>query len=90
MADSPQPRPTPPQSSLLGLLARQFGGIVKALKTPVQKPADSNTLYRDCKIEEHPLPDDPNVTLRRTVIDEVIVKKGSQNDECRVQNEKPK
>jgi hypothetical protein len=32
-------------------------------------------VYRDGKVEEVPHPQDPNVTLRRTTIDEAIVKK---------------
>jgi hypothetical protein len=72
---------------VFSLLARQFGEIVKALKAPVRSPTDSNTLYRESKIEEQPLPSDPNVTLRRTVIDEVIVTGKNPNDETRNPNQ---
>jgi hypothetical protein len=61
-----------PGKGLLGWLGRQFGYVAKAVKTDVPR-ADSKTVYRDCKIEEQPLPQDANVKLRRTVIDEVIV-----------------
>jgi len=70
MADDKQPLPG---NGFLGWLGRQFGYVAKAVKTDVVPPADSKTIYRDCKIEEQPLPQDPNVKLRRTVIDEVIV-----------------
>jgi hypothetical protein len=70
MADDKQPLPG---NGFLGWLGRQFGYVAKAVKTDVAAP-DSKTIYRDCKIEEQPMPQDPNVKLRRTVIDEVIVK----------------
>ena len=76
-----------PGSGLLGWLGRQFGYVRQAVKTDVLAAPDSKTVYRDCKIEEKPLPQDPNVKLRRTVIDEVIVKE-TQSDERRTQNEK--
>jgi hypothetical protein len=71
MAEQKEPLPG---NGFLGWLGRQFGYVSKAVKTDVLAP-DSKTIYRDCKIEEQPLPQDPNVKLRRTVIDEVIVKK---------------
>ncbi len=61
-----------PGNGFLGWLGRQFGYVAKAVKTDVTAP-DSKTIYRDCKIEEQSMPQDPNVKLRRTVIDEVIV-----------------
>jgi hypothetical protein len=66
-----------PGNGLLGWLGRQFGYVKKAVATDVLAPppsTDSKTVYRDCKIEEKELPQDPNIKLRRTVIDEVIVK----------------
>jgi hypothetical protein len=63
-----------PGNGLLGWLGRQFGYVKKAVATDVVAPETSKTVYRDCTIEEKPLPQDPNVKLRRTVIDEVIVK----------------
>jgi hypothetical protein len=63
-----------PGNGLLGWLGRQFGYVKKAVATDVLAPPDSKTVYRDCTIEEKELPQDPNVKLRRTVIDEVIVK----------------
>jgi hypothetical protein len=63
-----------PGNGLLGWLGRQFGYVKKAVDTDVLAPPESKTVYRDCKIEEKELPQDPNIKLRRTVIDEVIVK----------------
>jgi hypothetical protein len=67
--------PTPPTNpnsakGLLHWLGRQVGYVTKALRTNV---ADK-TVYRDARTEEKTLPSDPNVKLRRTVIDEVVVK----------------
>jgi hypothetical protein len=61
-----------PGKGLLGWLGRQVAYVRAAMKSDV---SDSKTIYRDCKIEEKALPQDPNVTLRRTVIDEVVVEK---------------
>jgi hypothetical protein len=57
---------------VLGWLGRQFGYVAKAVKTDVKAP---KIVYRDGRVQEAPHPEDPNLTLRRTVIDEVIVKK---------------
>jgi hypothetical protein len=59
-----------PGHGLLGWLGRQVAYVKKALGTDV---STEKTIYRDCKIEEKPLPQDPKVKLRRTVIDEVVV-----------------
>jgi hypothetical protein len=64
-----------PGKGLLGWLGRQVGYVTKALKADVSSDG-SKTIYRDCKVEEKPLPNDPAVKLRRTVIDEVVVDKG--------------
>ena len=55
----------------LGWLGRQVGYVKKAMSTDVTQ----QIVHREEKVEEAKLPDKPNVTLRRTVIDEVIVKK---------------
>lgn len=69
-----EPAPKPPNglpgNGLLGWLGRQVAYVRKALGTDV---STSKTIYRDCKVEEKPLPQDPKVKLRRTVIDEVVV-----------------
>jgi hypothetical protein len=60
-----------PGAGFLGWLGRQIGYVKKAVKTD---PSPSKKLYRNESVEERTLPTDPNVTLRRTTIDEVIVK----------------
>ncbi len=60
-----------PGTGFLGWLGRQVGHVKKAMKTDVTQ----KVVHVEKKVEEAPLPQDPNVTLRRTVIDEVIVKK---------------
>ena len=54
-----------------GWLGRQVGYVKKAVKADVTR----QIVHREEKVEEANLPQDPNVTLRRTVIDEVIVTK---------------
>jgi hypothetical protein len=64
-----------PGSGFLGWLGRQVGHVKKAVKTDVTAPPSppaSKIVYRDCTVEEVPSPTDPNLKLRRTVIDEVI------------------
>jgi hypothetical protein len=48
--------------------------VKKAVKTDVTVP-QPQVVYRADKVEEVPHPAQPDVTLRRTTIDEVIVKK---------------
>jgi hypothetical protein len=69
-----------PGNGFLGWLGRQVGHVTKAVKTDVTAPSPppaSKIVYRDCTIEEVPSPTDPNVKLRRTIIDEVV----KENDE---------
>jgi hypothetical protein len=47
----------------------------------VKTDVGNKTVYRDSRVEERPLPGDPNVKLRRTVIDEVVVEKPSPPSE---------
>lgn len=63
------PSNSQPGKGLLGWLGRQVGHVARAIKTDVGQ----KTLYRESRTEEKPLPTDPNVKLRRTVIDEVVV-----------------
>ena len=60
-----------PGTGFLGWLGRQVGYVKRAVKTDVTQ----QNVHREEKVEDAKLPDKPNVTLRRTVIDEVIVKK---------------
>ena len=80
-----------PGEGFLGWLGRQVGYVSKAVKEPVtplpdpapdakppiDAPADAQTIYRDRKVVEQPMPGRPGVLLRRTVIDEAVVR----NDE---------
>lgn len=63
-----------PGGGLFGWLGRQFGYVAGAIKKDVTK----RVVHREQRVEEAKLPNQPNVTLRRTVIDEVIVDKKPQ------------
>jgi hypothetical protein len=80
MMRMPQENPQLPGDGFLGWLGRQFGYIRKAAKTDIAPPQRSKTVYRASTIEEKPLPADPNVKLRRTVIDEVIVQENNHGE----------
>jgi hypothetical protein len=60
-----------PGKGFFGWLGRQIGYVSKAV---AHDPKGAQTVYRNQSVEEKPLPDEPNVRLRRTTIDEVIVK----------------
>ena len=60
---------TLPGKGLMGWLGRQFGYI----RSAVRADATKQVIYRKDDVQETPLPDQPNVKLRRTTIDEVIV-----------------
>jgi hypothetical protein len=62
-----------PGRGLLGWLGRQVGHVKRALSSDV----GSKRLYRNETIEEEPHPQQPNLTLRRTTIDEAILKEKS-------------
>jgi hypothetical protein len=84
----PQQPDNLPGNGFLGWLGRQVGHVKKAVKTDVTPPPASKIVYRQCTIEEQPSPTDPNLKLRRTVIDEVVKEvKEVQSAECKVQNE---
>jgi hypothetical protein len=62
-----------PGKGLLGWLGRQVGHVRKAVRTDVT--ALPRVVKRRRQVRQATLPDCPEVTLRRTIIDEVIVKK---------------
>jgi hypothetical protein len=64
----------PSKDSFFGWLGRQIGHVKTAVKTDVSKPAPK-VVYRNNKVEEKPMPNQPGVKLRRTTIDEVIVER---------------
>ena len=68
-----------------GWLGRQIGHVKKAVQTEV--PALPKKVYENKTVEEAPHPDNPNIKLRRTIIDEAIEEKGdrSQKPEARSQ-----
>jgi hypothetical protein len=63
-----------PGKGLFGWLGRQIGYVKKAVKSD---PVGPQKIYRNESVEEQQLPSDPNVKLRRTTIDEVIVRRDS-------------
>ena len=67
LPDTPKPR----SDSFFGWLGRQIGHVRKAVKTDVGE----KKLYENKSVEVAPHPQQPNITLRRTVIDEVIENK---------------
>jgi hypothetical protein len=69
---SSQPPKKLPGEGLFGWLGRQFGHVKNAVGADVTK----ETIYRNTKTEEKEMPENPNVKLRRTVIDEVVVNRG--------------
>ncbi len=76
MPDVPiQPQEPLPGKGLFGWLGRQLGYVSRAAKQNVGGPT---TVYHNTTVEEQSLPQDPNVTLRRTTIDEVIVERKAE------------
>ena len=63
-----------PGKGFWGWLGRQVGYVRAANKTEVT----SEKLYEQKHVQEQPHPEDPNVTLRRTTIDEVVRKRPDQ------------
>lgn len=62
-----------PGSGLWGWLGRQIGHVTKAVKTDVTG-AQARTVMRKSRVQEQVIGGEPAVTLRRTTVDEVIVK----------------
>jgi len=61
-----------PGTGFWGWLGRQVGHVKKAAQTDVGGP---KIVHRTNRVQEAPMPDQPHIKLRRTVIDEVIVEK---------------
>jgi len=69
----------------LGWLGRQVGYVKKAVQTD---PNAEKKLFENKRVEEAPHPENPNIKLRRTVIDEAIAKKtGMTKPETRNPNQ---
>ena len=71
-------------------LGRQVGYVKKAVQTDPAAPkpqlpqateTTEKKLYENTTVEESPHPENPNVKLRRTIIDEAIQKKDATADE---------
>ena len=64
------------ENSFLQWLGRQVGYVAKAVKTDVTAPPKDDKLakvvYRKDTVQEVAHPDDPELKLRRTIIDEVV------------------
>lgn len=65
----------PSSTSFMHWLGRQVGHVRKAVRTRVGE----QVIYRKDAVSERPLPEQPDVTLRRTTIDEVIVRDDAQS-----------
>ena len=64
------------QNGFFSWLGRQVGHVKNAVHAePGEQKPSPHVIYRNDKVEERPMPDQPGVKLRRTVIDEVIVEK---------------
>ena len=81
------PDKEPPGEGFLGWLGRQIGHVKKAVKTEVEAEAEkqaagdpeTQVVYQKETVQEVPHPENPDLKLRRTVIDEVIVEKKLEN-----------
>lgn len=67
-----------PSPSFAHWLGRQVGHIRRAIR----KEAGRQVIYRRQTVEEHPVPTDPNLILRRTTTDEVVVE-GERDEETK-------
>lgn len=78
MPDKQQPQGT---SGFWQWLGRQVGHVKKAVETNVEAEAErqaqgdpeNQVVYQNETVQELPHPENPNLKLRRTTIDEVIV-----------------
>jgi len=67
-----------PGKGFLGWLGRQVGYVKRAVRTDVTaKPQSAERkVYENLTVEESAHPENPNLKLRRTIIDEAIDKRG--------------
>jgi hypothetical protein len=70
------------ENSFLQWLGRQVGYVAKAVKTDVTAPPPAHpggelakVVYRKDTVQEAAHPNDPELKLRRTIIDEVVKEK---------------
>jgi hypothetical protein len=69
-ADPNSPAGPLPGKGVFGWLGRQIGYVKKAVKQDVRE----RTIYDNRSVHEAPHPEDPNVVLRRTTIDQAVHK----------------
>jgi hypothetical protein len=73
-----------PGKGFFGWFGRQVGYVKKAVRAspaalpkpndhPPAPPPPAEKVYENRKVEEAPHPENPHITLRRTIIDEAIV-----------------
>lgn len=62
-----------PGKGLWGWLGRQVGYVKGAVKKKVEEAPREQVVHREQRVDEVPVPEKPNVKLRRTTIDEVVV-----------------
>jgi hypothetical protein len=65
--------PAKKDNTFFGWLGRQIGHVKRAVKTEVPQ-----VVYKKTTVHEAKLPDRPDETMRRTVVDEVIKQKGEE------------
>jgi hypothetical protein len=78
-----------PGNGFWGWLGRQIGHVKKAVKTEVEAEVEkqargdpeTQVVYQKETVHEAPHPENPDVKLRRRVIDEVIVEKKLEDKE---------
>ena len=67
-----------PGKGFLGWLGRQVGYVKGAVNHDVTQ-VPPRPLYEQQTVDERPHPDDPNVILRRTTIDQAVKKPDESN-----------
>jgi hypothetical protein len=64
-------KPAQPGKGFFGWLGRQVGYVKKAVQTDFEA---EKKIFEEKRVEEAPHPENPNIKLRRTVIDQAIQK----------------
>jgi Sec-independent protein translocase protein TatA len=67
-----------PGKGVLGWLGRQVGHVTRAVKQDVSSKNELKKVYQKIQVQEQSLPEQPEVKLRRTTIDEVVIEKKKQ------------
>jgi len=56
-------------------IGRWFRLQIEHVRRAIRTPVPAKEVFRHKEVQEQTLPDKPNVTLRRTITDEMIIKK---------------